>query len=102
MTMDKVNDPSKANPSRNDTASDAPPTPLDSDVSAETPPRTPQQQRIEAQRAQLLQAHGVLRCLYEVLLHAECDDAVFYAEAAFVAANLVNNSAEALDTVYMR
>jgi uncharacterized protein YecT (DUF1311 family) len=59
---------------------------LDSDVSAETSSRTPQQQRIEAQRAQLLQAHGVLRCLYEVLLHAECDDAVFYAEAAHVAA----------------
>jgi hypothetical protein len=101
MTMDKVNDPSKANPGRNDTAADAPTTPLDSDVSAETSSRTPQQ-RIEAQRTQLLQAHGVLRCLYEVLLHAECDDAIFYAEAALVAANLVNNSAEALDSVHMR
>jgi hypothetical protein len=99
MTIDQVNDPSKANPGRNDTASDAPSTPLDSDVSAETSPRTPQQQRIEAQRAQLPQAHGVLRCLYEVLLHAECDDAVFYAEAAYVAANLVNNSVEELDSV---
>jgi hypothetical protein len=99
MTMDQVNDRSKANPGRNDTASDAPSTPLDSNVSAETSPRTPQQQRIEAQRAQLLQAHGVLRCLYEVLLHAECDDAVFYAEAAHVAANLVNNSVEELDSV---
>ena len=97
--MDKVNDPSKANPGRNDTASDAPSTPLDSHVSAETSLRTPQQQRIEAQRAQLLQAHGVLRCLYEVLLHAECDDAIFYAEAAHVAANLVNNSVEELDSV---
>jgi len=97
-----VNDPSKANPGRNDTASDAPSTPLDSDVSTETSPRTPQQQRIEAQRAQLLQAHGVLRCLYEVLLHAECDDAVFYAEAALVAANLVNNTAEELDSVHLR
>ena len=44
----------------------------DPDVSAETSPRTPLQQRIEAQRAQLLQAHGVLKCLYKVLLHAEC------------------------------
>jgi hypothetical protein len=102
MTMDQVNDPSKANPGRNDTPSDDPPTPLDSDVSAETSPQTPRQQRIEAQRAQLLQAHGVLRCLYEVLLHAECDDAVFYAEAALVAANLVDNSAEALDSVHLR
>ena len=58
--------------------------------------------RIEAQRAQLLQAHGVLRCLYEVLLHAECDDAVFYAEAAYVAANLISNTAEELDSEHIR
>jgi hypothetical protein len=60
------------------------------------------QQRIEAQRAQLLQAHGVLWCLHEVLLHAECDDAVFYAEAAYVAANLINNTADELDSVHLR
>jgi hypothetical protein len=83
-------------------ASAAPSAPLDSDLSAETSPRTLQQQRIEAQRTQLLQAHGVLRCLYEVLLHAECDDAVFYAEATLVAANLINNSAEELDSVHLR
>ena len=100
--MDQVNDPSKANPGRDDTASRAPSAPLDSDVSAETPARTPQQHRIEAQRTQLLQAHGVLRCLHEVLLHAECDDAIFYAEAALVAANLINNSAEELDSVHLR
>ena len=100
--MDKVNDPSKANSGRNDTASDAPSAPLDHDVSAETSPRTPLQQRIEAHRAQLLQAHGVLRCLYEVLLHAECEDAVFYAEAAYVAANLINNAAEGLDSLHFR
>ena len=44
----------------------------------------------------------MLRCLHEVLLHAECDDAVFYAEAACVAANLVNNSVEELDSVHLR
>ena len=44
----------------------------------------------------------MLRCLYEVLLHTECDDAVFYAEAAHVAANLVNNTAEELDSVHFR
>ncbi len=48
---------------------------------------------------QLLQAHSVLRCLYEVLLHAECEDAVVYAEAARVAANLVNNTVEQLEVV---
>lgn len=89
--MDKVDDPSMPPPGRYDSASDT--------ASA---PRTPLQQRIEAHRSQLLQAHGVLRCLYEVLLHAECDDAVFYAEAAYVAANLINNTAEQLDSVHLR
>jgi hypothetical protein len=92
--MDRPDDTSEAHRGSNQNASDV-------DLSAETSPRTPQQQRIEAQRAQLLQAHGVLRCLYEVLLHAECDDAVFYAEAACVAANLVNNSVEQLDSVHV-
>jgi hypothetical protein len=93
--MDRQDDTSEAHRGHNQKASDA-------DVSAETSPRTPQQQRIEAQRAQLLQAHGVLRCLYEVLLHAECDDAIFYAEAAHAAANLINNTAEELDSVHFR
>lgn len=73
-----------------------------SDVSAETARRTQLQQRIEAQRAQLLQACGVLKCLYEVLLHAEGEDAILYAEAAHAAANLVNNTAEELDSVHIR
>ena len=72
-----------------------------SDVSAETPPRTPLQQRIETQRMQLLQALGVLTCLYEALLHAEGEDAVVYAEAAHVAANLVSNTVEQLDSVHI-
>ena len=90
--MDRPNNTSKPRSGRNQTAADAP----------SSAPRTPQQPRIEAQRAQLLQAHGVLRCLYEVQLHAECDDAVFYAEAAYVAANLINNTAEGLDSVHLR
>ena len=90
--MDTVNGKSNAHSGENQNASD---------VSAETPPRTPLQQRIEAQRMQLLQAHGVLTCLYEVLLHAECDDAVVYAEAAHVAANLINNTVEQLDSVHI-
>ena len=87
--MDRPNNTSKPRSGRNRTAADAP----------SSAPRTPQQQRIEAQRAQLLQAHGVLRCLYEVLLHAESEDAILYAETASVAANLVNNSVEELDSV---
>ena len=54
---------------------------------------------IEAQRQLQLQAHGVLTCLYEVLLHAECDDAVSYAQATYVARALINRSAEELDSV---
>jgi hypothetical protein len=54
---------------------------------------------IEAQRQFQLQAHGVLTCLYEVLLHAECDEAVSYAQATYVARSLINKSAEELDSV---
>ncbi len=57
---------------------------------------------IEAQREQLLQAHGVLTCLYEVLLYAEGDDAINYAQAAHAAAKLVNKSVEDLDSVRIR
>jgi hypothetical protein len=90
--MDRPDDTSEAHSGRNQSAADAPSSALPTHL----------QQRIEAQRAQLLQAHGVLRCLYEVLLNAECDDAVFYAEAAYVAANLINNTAEELDSVQLR
>ena len=54
---------------------------------------------IQAQRTQLLHAHGVLYCLYEVLLHADGEQAVSYAQAAYVAASLINKSAEELDSV---
>ena len=54
---------------------------------------------IDAQRKQLLQAHGVLTCLYEVLLHVESNEAVSYAQAAYVARVLINKSAEELDSV---
>jgi hypothetical protein len=54
---------------------------------------------IDAQRKQLLQAHGVLTCLYEVLLYAEGEEAVSYAQAAYVAASLINKSVEELDLV---
>lgn len=54
---------------------------------------------IKAQRTQLLHAHGVLICLYEVLLYADDEQAVPYAQAAYVAASLINKSAEELDSV---
>jgi hypothetical protein len=54
---------------------------------------------IAEQRQLQLQAHGVLTCLYQVLLHAECAEAVSYAQATYVARDLINKSAEALDSV---
>jgi streptomycin 6-kinase len=42
----------------------------------------------------------VLRCLHDALLYAADDDALIYAEAAHVAANLINNTAEELDSVH--
>ena len=41
----------------------------------------------------------MLTCLYEVLLHADGEEAVSYAQAAYVAANLINKSVEELDMV---
>jgi len=64
--------------------------------------KTRLEQTLEEQRAQLMQAHGVLACLYEVLLYAEDDDAINYAQAADVAASLVNDTVENLDTLRIK
>jgi hypothetical protein len=94
--MDTVDGKSNAPSGENQNAADAP-----SDLSAETPPHAQLQQRIETQRTQLLQAYSVLVCLYEVLLHADGEDAVVYAEAAHVAGNLVSSAVEQLDSVHI-
>jgi hypothetical protein len=57
---------------------------------------------IEGQRDLLLQTHGVLTCLYEVLLHAECEEAVSYAQATYVARSLIDRSAEQVDSVRIK
>ncbi len=57
---------------------------------------------IREQRELMLQAHGVLTCLYEVLLHAEGEEAVSYAQATYVARGLIDKGAEELDTVRIR
>ncbi len=44
----------------------------------------------------------MLTCLYEVLLYAEGDDAINYAQAAHAAARLINKSGEDLDSVRIR
>ena len=60
------------------------------------------EQTIEAERGKLLQANAVLRCLYEVLLYANGEDAIQYAEAAHVVSTLIDDSVARLDLVRLR
>ena len=57
------------------------------------------EQTIEAERGKLLQASAVLRCLYEVLLYADGEDAITYAEAAHLVSTLIDESVTQLDLV---
>ena len=74
------------------------------DTSSESSNRSEQNlaQSIEMQRTKLLQAHAIMICLREVLLYAEGDDAVIYAEAANAAAVLASDVAEGLDSVRLQ
>jgi len=80
--------------------------PTASNVSAETSrsitTTTLLEQTIERERGRLLQAHSVLHCLYEVLLYAEGEDAITYAEAAHLAAMMVDESVAQLDSVSIK
>jgi hypothetical protein len=60
------------------------------------------EQTIEAERGKLLQANAVLRCLYEVLLYADGEDAIKYAEAAHVVSTLIDDSVARLDSIRLR
>ena len=60
------------------------------------------EQTIEAERGKLLQANAVLRCLYEVLLYADGEDAIQYAEAAHVVSTLIDDTVARLDLVRLR
>jgi hypothetical protein len=57
------------------------------------------EQTIEAERGRLLQGSAVLRCLYEVLLYAEGEDAIRYAEAAHLVSSLIDESVAQMDRV---
>jgi hypothetical protein len=74
------------------------------DTSSEVPGRPEEKlaQLIEMQRKSLLQAHAITICLREVLLYAEGDDAVAYAEAANAVAQLINEVGEELDSVRLQ
>ena len=60
------------------------------------------EQAIESERRRLLHVHGVLHCLYEVLLYADGEDAVLYAEAAHLASIMVDESVERLDSTRIK
>jgi hypothetical protein len=60
------------------------------------------EQTIESERTKLLRANAVLKCLYEVLLYADGEDAIQYAEAAHVVATLIDDSVARLDLVRLR
>lgn len=64
--------------------------------------QTALEQAIDAQRAKLVSAHAVQKCLYEVLLYADDEDAVTYAEAAQVVATLMEDALDKLDPVHLR
>ena len=101
--MADKDDTSKVPPDRNSRVSaETSASPAGDRTVSKRPAITRIERAIEAQRAQLLQAHGVLTCLYEVLLYAEGDDAINYAQAAHAAAMLINKSVEDLDSVRTR
>ena len=57
------------------------------------------EQAIAAERAKLVSAHAVQKCLYQVLLYAEGEDTVVHAEAAQVVATLMEDAVDKLDSV---
>lgn len=75
---------------------DLPNAPPAEDVSAETPSLL--EQTIEAERRKLMQVHGLLHCLCEVLLYADGEDAILYAQAAQLGAELLDDSVARLDS----
>jgi hypothetical protein len=87
MTMANTDDTSKKQPSP---------------ASNVSPEASKLEQAIDAERARLLQVHSVLHCLYEVLLYADGEDASTYAEAAHLAAMLIDDVVANLDPVRLR
>jgi hypothetical protein len=60
------------------------------------------EQMLEAERARLMQVHSVVHCLYEVLLYAEGEEAGAYAEAAHLAAMLIDDVVMQLDPIRIK
>ena len=69
--------------------------PFAQDVSAET--SSLRDQAIYAERRKLMQVHSLLHCLSEVLLHADGEDAILYAQVAQLGAELLDDSVARLE-----
>lgn len=98
--MTKKDDTSKDRPGRDRHRATASATPSDADSLPSLLPTLSQYPlvlAIEAERAQLLQAYALLKCLYETLLYADTEDAVLHADVANVAARLIDESVSRLD-----
>ncbi|MBL8269155.1 hypothetical protein [Steroidobacter sp.] len=61
----------------------------DSEERAKQPP-LPLHEVVQAERTELMQIHGMLRCLTDVLLYADDDDSVMHSDVACVCARLLN------------
>lgn len=57
---------------------------------------------IEAERANLMQVHGMARVLYDVLLYSDDDDGTMHADVADVIAKLIAESVDALEKIVRR
>lgn len=75
---------------------DLPNAPPAEDVSAETPSLL--EQTIESERRKVMQVHSLLHCLSEVLLYTDGEDAILYAQAAQLGAELLDDSVARLDS----
>jgi len=95
--MGTTDDTSKKRPARNRAASN-----VSAETSRSTTATTLLEQHIESERRRLLQVHSVLHCLYQVLLYAEGEDVMMYAEAAHLAAMMVDESATQLDSMRIK
>lgn len=57
---------------------------------------------IEAERVELMQVFGILRCLREVLLYSDDDDATSHADVAKVCLMLIDESVRRLEVIVKR
>ena len=71
-------------------------------ASNHTGARTRLEIAIDAERSKLFKALAVQKCLYEVLLYADGEDAVIHAEAAGVVATFMEESIDKLDPSLLR